>query len=312
VIEALVARLQRAGRIRAAGEPGGRQLRLRIPPQLVAAAVAALLALGGAWLWFRDSSLVAVKRVQITGVSGPDAAQIRSALTAAARNMTTLDVDRAALQAAVSPFSVVRSVSATTQFPHGMRIHVIEQIPVAAIAVGGRSISVAADGTLLHDVPADQSLPAIPLDVPPVGARLTDARALGAVAVLAAAPYVMLSHISQVSTVSPHGLVAQLRNGPDLYFGDPQDLGAKWTAAIRVLADAGSAGATYIDVSDPERPAAGSDAATATGTATSAASTTTTSAAATAAGAGPTGSGTSATAAGSASGGPSSTGSGGG
>jgi hypothetical protein len=100
-------------------------------------------------------------------------------------------------------------------------------------------------------------LPAIPLSVPPVGRRLSEGRAADAVALLAAAPYQLLAKIEQATIVAGHGLVAQLRNGPSLYFGDPTRLAAKWAAATEVLADAGSAGATYIDVTDPERPAAG-------------------------------------------------------
>jgi cell division protein FtsQ len=53
------------------------------------------------------------------------------------------------------------------------------------------------------------------------------------------------------------GLVARLRNGPDLIFGDTRRLRAKWLAVARVLADKGSQGASYIDVRLPERPAAG-------------------------------------------------------
>jgi cell division protein FtsQ len=53
------------------------------------------------------------------------------------------------------------------------------------------------------------------------------------------------------------GLTAALRDGPVLFFGDAARLRAKWTAIVRVLADRSSAGATYLDVRLPERPAAG-------------------------------------------------------
>src|SRR5581483_11912678 len=65
--------------------------RLLDPRALIALIVVGAL-LGGGWLWFRDSSLVTVKRVTVTGASGPDAAAIRRALVAAAQGMTTLDV----------------------------------------------------------------------------------------------------------------------------------------------------------------------------------------------------------------------------
>ena len=48
-----------------------------------------------------------------------------------------------------------------------------------------------------------------------------------------------------------------LRSGPELYFGASDRLTAKWDSAVAVLANASSAGAAYIDVSDPSRPAAG-------------------------------------------------------
>jgi hypothetical protein len=40
-------------------------------------------------------------------------------------------------------------------------------------------------------------------------------------------------------------------------FGRPADLSRKWAAAVAVLAERSSAGATYIDVRMPERPVAG-------------------------------------------------------
>jgi cell division protein FtsQ len=231
--------------------------RLRAPRRRVFVAIlGVLLALGGAWLWVRDSPLVAVDRVAVTGESGPDAGQIRSALVASARNMTTLDVRVNQLRTAVAPYPVVKDVEVTTQFPHGMRIHVIEQDAVAVVVVSGRRTAVAGDGTLLHDVVASAALPQIPLRLPPGGTRLAGA-SLGEVQLLAAAPRRLLGRVSQATSVTLHGLVAQIRNGPSIYFGDASRLSAKWIAASAVLADSKSAGAVYIDVTDPQRPAAG-------------------------------------------------------
>ncbi len=52
-----------------------------------------------------------------------------------------------------------------------------------------------------------------------------------------------------------------MRGGLLLYFGDATRPHAKWLSAARVLADPSSAGATYVDVRAPERPAAGTTAA---------------------------------------------------
>lgn len=237
-------------------------------PRLVGAAIALLALLGGAWLWARDSELVAVQRVRVTGNSGPDAAQIRSALATVARNMTTLHIRTDQLRTAVAPYPVVKNLQVDTQFPHGLRIRVIEQVPVASILASGRRVAVSGDGTLLRDVVASSALPTISLRVPPGGTQLTGP-ALSEVRLLAAAPHPLLSKVSQVSEAAAHGLVAQLRSGPSVYFGNSDALSAKWTAAAQVLADSASAGAVYIDVTVPGRPAAGSgsDAANATPTA---------------------------------------------
>jgi cell division protein FtsQ len=215
-----------------------------------------LAVLGGGWLWIRDSSLVAVRKVTITGVYGPDARQIRSALTLAARNQTTLDVRVSALRTAIGPYPVVKDVRVSTQFPHGLRIRVIEQLPVGALFAGGQAVAVSGDGTLLHDIAAG-SLPKIPVRLMPGGSQVTDRSTLDALALLSVTPARLLSRIAQVTDGSAHGLVVQLRSGPSIYFGDASELDAKWTAATEVLADSSSAGALYIDVTDPSRPAAG-------------------------------------------------------
>jgi cell division protein FtsQ len=263
-------------------DPVGRRRIPRPGRRFLLALVLIVAVLAGGWLWLRDSSLVAVKRVTVTGASGPDADEIRAALISAAHNMTTLDVKLGQLNTAVEPYPDVKALQVSTQFPHGMRIHVVEQVPVAAVMIGNKSVAVSGDGTLLQDSAPSGPLPLIPLRAAPGGTRLTDPSALAAVALLAAAPYQLLPKISQVTETSAHGLVAQLRDGPAIYFGDSQRLDAKWLAAAEVLVDSRSPGAVYIDVSDPERPAAGAGApppSTAAGsTSTSAAGTSSTTA----------------------------------
>ncbi len=257
----------RATRRTPARYPGqGWSLSLRLPRGAVATRrrrllLAVVLGLGlamlGAWMWLRDSSLVSVEHVKISGVQGADAPSIRSALRSAAESMTTLDVQAGRLRTAVAPFPEVRDLDVETQFPHGMSIRVIERRPVGVIHLPGRDIPVAGDGTLLRGLSLTWQLPVIPASVPPVGRRLTEASAARDVTVLAAAPTGLLARISQVTSIAGDGFVAQLRSGLSIYFGDLGQLGRKWAAAAEVLADPSSAGASYIDVSDPEHPAAG-------------------------------------------------------
>lgn len=263
---------------RAARRRRPRRIRARLPrlsPRVLIVVLAVLALLGGAWLWVRQSTLVAVKRVTVAGASGPDAGGIRSALISAARDMTTLDVHMSHLRTAVSPYPVVKRLEVSTQFPHGMRIRVIEQVPVAVVEVDGRRTPVAGDGTLLRDVTADAQLPSIGLTVAPGGTQLAGIAGTE-VRLLAQAPYQLLPKVQLASSDATHGLVVQLRNGPRVYFGGADRLAAKWDAVAAVLAAPSSAGADYIDVTDPARPAAGSGsdggAATASGSSASAAS----------------------------------------
>ncbi|MET0206882.1 MAG: hypothetical protein ABW228_06860, partial [Thermoleophilaceae bacterium] len=81
--------------------------------------------------------------------------------------------------------------------------------------------------------------------------------ALAAVRVAGTAPAPLRRRIARVEARKGDGLVTELRDGPELIFGDVSRLRAKWVAAARVLADPHAAGATYIDLRLPGRPAAG-------------------------------------------------------
>ncbi len=231
----------------------GKLPRRRLRVLLLASLAGAAVAIG--WMWLRDSSLVAVERITVSGASGPEAEAVRRALETAARDMSTLHVRGDELRTAVAPYPIVKSVSHRTDFPHGLRIIVHEHRPVAAVVVDGKEIPVAPDGTLLRDTPA-RSLAVIPLRSPPAGDRVTSTRGLQAIAVLEAAPSPLRKRVASVAH-GPKGLTATLRQGPPLYFGTAAQAAAKWAAAARVLVDPTSAGATYLDLRVPERPAAG-------------------------------------------------------
>jgi len=235
--------------------------RLRRPRKrtLLAGALALALVLA-AWFWLRDSSLVEVRSVEVSGVAGApgtQGARVRAALDDAARSMTTLHVRHDALDTAVAPFSLVKRLEVTTDFPSTMRIHVVTNVAVGAVLVDGRRIAVTSDGTLLRDVAAPKRLPEIALSAAPGGERLTEPAARAAVAALGAAPDALRTRVEGIVTTPEHGLEIQLANGPVLWFGSGQRLAAKWAAAAAVLADPDAAGASSIDVSAPERPAVG-------------------------------------------------------
>lgn len=191
----------------------------------------------------------------VTGIGGGQAAQIRDALTVAARDMTTLAVDDDALRRAVSTFPIVRDLHTTAGFPHRLRIAVDAYDPVAALQAGGSATAVAADGTLLRGTPT-AGLPVLGVKTLPAGDRVVDAAAQRAIRLLAAAPAPLRGRVARVFRAT-RGLAATVEDGPKLYFGGGGRLRAKWYAVAQVLADQSAQGASYVDVRIPERPVAG-------------------------------------------------------
>ncbi len=229
----------------------------RLALRVAVCALVAIPLLGGGWLWLRNSSIVAVRHIHIAGVHGPEAMEIRTALDAAAGRMTTMDFDVAALRAAVSRYPIVGAVSATTSFPHTVSISVTERPPVAVLQGAGGRTAVAGDGTVLGAALLSSSLPVVSGKVEPApGTRLREATPLAAVTVLGAAPAALARFITRVYE-GPEGLTVAMSNGLLVYFGDATRPHAKWLSLARVLVSPTSAGAWYVDVRLPERPAAG-------------------------------------------------------
>jgi cell division protein FtsQ len=214
---------------------------------------ACLVLAAGFQFWLRDSPLVAVEDVKVTGLTTKDAPRVRAALASAAHTMTTLHVEQGELTRAIAAYPVVRALEVQADFPHGLRIHVVEHRPAALI--GG--LPVAGDGTILRGLPVEGRLPEIDARGNLNGDRLSDPVALHAARVAGAAPAPLRGRLERIDMRSEEGIVIELRDGPELIFGDATRVRAKWIAAVRVLADPEASGASYIDVRLPGRPAAG-------------------------------------------------------
>lgn len=223
----------------------------------LACAAVAMAVLAGGFLLLRNSSLTAVEHVRIAGVSGPQAEQIDAALRGAAQGMSTLGVSTARLREAVARFPTVSALSARASFPHSLRIVVSEQPPVAVLSAAGVKTAVAADGTVLGPGLVSSSLPSVSDGLAPAaGQRVSNSQALEALRLLGGAPPA-LDRLTARVYEGPRGLTAVMDDGLVVYFGDDTRPHAKWLSLARVLADSGSAGASYIDVELPDRPAAG-------------------------------------------------------
>jgi cell division protein FtsQ len=226
------------------------------PARRLLGLLVAVVLLAGAWLWVRDSSVVAVRDVEVTGATGPQADAIRAALTAAGRDQTTLHVRGDALRKAAEPYPIVRDLAWDTDLPRGLRIRVVEHDPVAALRTpSGPRVPVAGDGRLLRGAAIGGDVPDVAVRVQPAGDRLTDRRALAGLSLLAAAPRPLRRQVERLS-LGPSGWTAVLRQGPRVAFGDSSRPNAKWASLAAVLSAPDTAGTTRVDVQVPERPSA--------------------------------------------------------
>jgi cell division protein FtsQ len=231
--------------------PSGRAVRRwALALVLVGAALAAAYL-----LWFRDSSFVRVEAVRVDGAEGDPS--IESALRSEGRRMSTLDVDEGALRAAVADIPAVESLSAEGVFPHRLDITVTLRRPAGYLEDDGAIEVVSGDGTILES--ADEKPEGLPpIDAPSDGgSEAVSGDALDVAEVLGAAPADLVGEIDEASLDSEHGVVAEVGDGIELRFGDTSRSPDKWEAAAAVLADPELVNATYIDVTVPEHPVAG-------------------------------------------------------
>jgi cell division protein FtsQ len=238
---------------RRSGAPASRRVS-GWPARIAILALVAICAAGGYWFWLRDSSLVAVSDVEVVGVRSGERELIVAELTEAAKDMSTLHVDQAELTRIGARFSTVASLSVDPNFPHGLRIEVVERPPALRATSGEEQAAVAADGSVLSGVEAPEGLPRLQVEQLPATGKLEGAD-LEQALVAGAAPAPLAPLIEGVSKTKEDGVVVTLRGGIPVRFGDPSRVAEKWAAAAAVLADPKLSGLGYLDVRVPKRPA---------------------------------------------------------
>jgi cell division protein FtsQ len=222
---------------------------------MIVAVILAVAVIAGYMLWFRDSSFVAVERVDVTGADL--APNVEAQLSDAALGLSTLHLDRSALEAAVADDPTVIALKIDPDFPHGLTIDVESRTPAGWLAGDDGGALIAADGVVL-DTGVDQpdGLPAIEADPADLGDRAAG-QALAAARVLGAVPGPLQPQVTDARVDDDHGVVVEVTGGIELRFGAPREAEQKWRAASAVLADPDLTSATYIDLSVPSRPAVG-------------------------------------------------------
>jgi cell division protein FtsQ len=214
---------------------------------------------GGAYAIARETSAFAVRHLDVVGGSPLLRARVRHAL-APLRGTSLLALDGSALERRVEALPWVVSASYDRAFPHTLRVTIVPEQPVAVLHRGRETWLVSGRARVLARIPRGTRPLLARIWVPTsatvaVGTFLapleggTAARTLALVGPFPA-------RIATAALV--HGeLTLDLRSGVQLRFGAPTDVRLKLAIARRALRALPS-GSTYLDVSVPERPVAGS------------------------------------------------------
>ena len=222
---------------------------------------ALLVAAGGAYAAAHETSVFAVRSVDVRGARPTVATLVEQELSPAlGQSLLAVDLERLRRRAEALP--TVLAVSFDRAFPHSLRIVVTPERPVAVARQGAGSWLVSARGRVMGELErgARRGLPRLWLkrDVTlEVGALLSGgpASAVRAVAPLARKP--LPGRVSLVR-VTPDELTLVQRSGLEVRLGDASDLALKLAVARRILPALAGVGG-YLDVSVPERPVAGQD-----------------------------------------------------
>jgi cell division protein FtsQ len=219
----------------------------------------ALLVLGvGGYLAARETSLFAVRTLEIRGGTPVLRAQVRKAL-ADELGQSLLKVDGRGLERRLAPLAGVRTFDYDRAFPNTLRLVVRPEQPVLVLRQGAAAFLVSTSGRVIRPLAHRRRshLPRLYVrhDVRVrVGSRLPRPLAAAArtLAPLRSSP--LPGGIRSIRASTELTLV--LGGGLELRLGDHGDLALKVAIARRILAATGAAfaGGGYLDVSVPERP----------------------------------------------------------
>ena len=222
-------------------------------------ALAILVVAGGAYVAARETSLFAVRTLDVRGGTPALRAQVRAAL-APEVGRSLLRVGEADLTQRLAPVSGVRTFHYDRGFPGTLTVVLTAEGPDLIIRQGKTAFLVSATGRVLRPLknPRLSSLPRLWLptkaEAPAVGKELPPAELAAAMAVgpLRSAP--LPGHVDSVKSDGTQ-LTLTLASGFQVRLGDIGDLRLKLAIARRILhVTGGATGSGYVDVSVPERP----------------------------------------------------------
>ncbi len=211
---------------------------------LVLVLVLAIVGGGVYAVWF--SKWLAVEDIEVSGAQTVEPADIR-ARSGIDEGEPLVRVDLATAERRIGALAVVRSVSVTRQWPHGVLISIEERVAIAVVEIGGRLRGMDADGVVFRDYKkAPPGLPRVTTSIGTTSAALKEAAQ-----VISALPQelsLIVDHV-QVTTVDQISLV--LKDGRTVLWGSAEESDTKAEVLATLLA---TVQAQTYDVSVPSKP----------------------------------------------------------
>jgi len=236
------------------------RMRGRLKKRALAVVVAVPVVLAGAYLAARETSMFAIRTVDVAGGTPALQTQVRAA-AAPFLGRSLVGLEGAALERRIDALPWVVSSRFDRAFPHTLRVSVVLERPVAVLHRGKETWLVSARGRTIARIP-NGARPGLPRIWVPTAAEVAAGAFLapdagGTAAHILALAAVLPAHVSNAAFA--HGeLTLRLRSGLELRLGEPLDVRLKLAVARRALFVL-PPGSTYLDVSLPQRPVAGTN-----------------------------------------------------
>ncbi len=244
----------RARRREVARAAGRRRLRLLLSTAGVVAAFVGGLAL-------LHSPLFAAGSIDVVGARQTGRQAVLDA-TGLWRHPPLIDLSTATDERALERLPWVLRATVTREWPSSVRVVVTERLPVAEVALAGRSRYALVDetGRVLEDTATRVTGLALVLGagpVPPPGGWL-EPPARAAAAVAGAIPVSLVNAVASVESAWPGGVRLRLRSGTEVLLGPATQLREKMVSLATVLRRVGAAPAAptivTIDLRVPSDP----------------------------------------------------------
>jgi cell division protein FtsQ len=213
---------------------------------------AALLVVAGLGWLLLAGPVLAVRAVQVDGLSTLPAEQVREA-AGIAEGTPLLRVDVDAAETRVARLPQVASVEATRGWPDSVVVTVVERKPVAVVGERGQRSLVDAEGVLFDTVTGDAPDGVVPLDVATPGPE--DPATLAGIAALSSLPAAVRKEVASAAAASADDISLTLTDGTVVRWGDASESGEKSAALVGILeqiSDENLEPAGTIDVSTPD------------------------------------------------------------